>query len=225
MKATRLLATCTAPDGAELVLQEHDGHHFLKVAGFGVMSTKASFSEEQMAELACAHLPVKPRVLIGGLGFGFTLKRVAALCGPDARIEVAELIPEVVTWNRDFLQEVNGKLLEDARVRVHVGDVYHLMDRGTGPGGGRFHAILLDVDNGPDALLQRLNRRIYQGPGLERIRQALHPGGRVVFWSSHPDPAFARDLGRLFRRVETVRSKEYAKAKRPAHTLFVADRD
>jgi len=223
MKVTRILATCSAPDGEEIVLQEHDGHHFLKVAGFGLMSTKASFSEEQMAELACAKLPAKPRILIGGLGFGFTLKRVAALCGPDAVIEVAELIPEVVTWNREFLQEVNGKLLEDPRVHVHVGDVYPLI--GSRKGDSRYHAILLDVDNGPDALVQRVNNRIYESPGLERIHNALHPRGRVVFWSSHPDTAFARTLGRYFRKVESVGSKEYAKAKRPAHTLFVADRD
>jgi len=187
------------------------------------MSTKASFSEEQMAELACAKLPAKPRILIGGLGFGFTLKRVAALCGPDATIEVAELIPEVVAWNREFLQEVNGKLLDDPRVRVHVGDVYHLI--GSRKAENRYHAILLDVDNGPDALVQRVNNRIYERPGLERIRNALHPRGGWFSGHPHPDVGFARALGSYFRRVESVGSKGYAKAKRPAHTLFVADRD
>jgi spermidine synthase len=175
-----------------------------------------------MANLACARLPAKSRILIGGLGFGFTLKRTVALAGPAAVIDVAELIPEVVAWNREFLQEVNGKLLDDPRVRVHVGDVYDLIGR---CGENRYHAILLDVDNGPDALVQRINNRLYMGPGLERIRNALHRGGRVVFWSSHADPGFARVLKSYFRQVECVGAKEYAKARRPAHMLFVADRD
>lgn len=187
------------------------------------MSTKASFSEEQMAELACRKLPANAQILIGGLGLGFTLKKVAALSGAEAVIDVAELIPEVVSWNREFLQEVNGRLLDDPRVRVHVGDVYHLL--GSRKGDNRYHAILLDVDNGPDALVQRSNDRIYARPGLQRVRNALMPRGRVVFWSSHPDPRFALDLRNCFSRVETVAAKEYPKAKRQAHTLFVADRD
>jgi spermidine synthase len=129
MKITRTLATCKTPDGAQLTLHEHDGHHFLKVAGLQLMSTTASSSEEKMAELSCAHLPPNPRVLIGGLGFGFTLKRVLDLTGADAAVDVAELLPEVVTWNREFLAEVNGKRLDDPRVRIHVGDVYDLIDR------------------------------------------------------------------------------------------------
>ena len=223
MKPTRTLATCTAPDGKLLVLQEHDGHHFLNIAGFGLMSTKASFSEEHMAELACANLPAKPHILIGGLGFGFTLKRVAALCGPKAVIEVAELIPEVVTWNREFLQEVNGRLLDDRRVRVHVGDVYHLIGSSTGK--HRYHAILLDVDNGPDALVQRVNSRLYVRSGIERIHDALQPCGRAVFWSSHSDPEFVSALRSYFCRVESIGVKDYAKARRHVNTLFVADRD
>ncbi len=158
MKITRTLATCKTPDGAQLTLHEHDGHYFLKVAGLQLMSTTASSSEEQMAELSCAHLPHRPRVLIGGLGFGFTLKRVLALTDKDAVVDVAELLPEVVAWNREFLAEVNGKLLDDPRVRVYVGDVYNLIDRCDVD---RYHAILLDVDNGPDPFVQKGNERLY----------------------------------------------------------------
>ncbi|MEX1116989.1 MAG: hypothetical protein WEB53_17215 [Akkermansiaceae bacterium] len=223
MKITRTLATCTTPDGARLTLHEHDGHHFLKVAGLQLMSTTASSSEEQMAELSCHHLHAKPRVLIGGLGFGFTLKRVLALTGPDARVDVAELLPEVVAWNREFLHEVNGKLLDDPRVGIHVRDVYDLIDRcGTDD---RYHAILLDVDNGPDPFVQNVNERLYAKPGIQRIKNALHPGGRVIFWSAHPDQSFARSLQGLFKNVECIPAKAYPKAKRFTHTLFVADRD
>ena len=88
MKVTTTLATATTPEGDALVLQEHDGHYFMRVRGVQLMSTNASSSEQQMAELACADLPAKARVLIGGLGFGFTLRRVLELCPPDAVVDV-----------------------------------------------------------------------------------------------------------------------------------------
>ncbi|MES2438606.1 MAG: spermine synthase [Verrucomicrobiota bacterium] len=222
MKITRTLATSTTPDGERITLHEHDGHYFLKVAGLQLMSTTASSSEEQMAELSCVNLPAKPRVLIGGLGFGFTLKRVLELTGPDATVEVAELLPVIVGWNREFMYEVNGRLLDDPRVKIHVGDVYDLID---GCGSDRYHTILLDVDNGPDPFVQNVNERLYAKPGITRIKNALQPGGRVIFWSAHPDKSFARSLEGFFKKVECIGAKAYPKAKRFTHTLFVADRD
>jgi predicted membrane-bound spermidine synthase len=221
MKITHTLATSTTPDGERITLHEHDGHHFLKVAGLQLMSTTASSSEEQMAELSCVNLPAKARVLIGGLGFGFTLKRVLELTGADAVVDVAELLPVIVEWNREFLHEVNGRLLDDPRVRIHVRDVYELIDRS---GGGHYDAILLDVDNGPDPFVQNVNERLYQKPGIERIKQALRPGGRVIFWSAHPDKSFAKSLEKAFKNVDCIPAKAYPKAKRFTHTLFVADR-
>ena len=222
MKITRTLATSTTPDGERMTLHEHDGHYFLKVAGLQLMSTTASSSEEQMAELSCANLPAKARVLIGGLGFGFTLKRVLELTGPDAMIEVAELLPIIVAWNREFMEAVNGKLLDDPRVKIHVGDVYDLIDR---CGSDRYHTILLDVDNGPDPFVQNVNERLYTKAGITRIKNALQPKGRVIFWSAHPDKSFARSLEGFFKNVECISAKAYPQARRFTHTLFVADRD
>jgi spermidine synthase len=219
MKATITLASCLTPDGAPMVLQQHDGQHYLKIGGVPLMSTTASFSEQRMAELACATLPSRPHILIGGLGFGFTLRRVLELAPPDANVDVAELLPEIVAWNRDHLPHVNGTLLNDPRVRIHVGDVHDLLD-----GSRRHHAILLDVDNSPDPLVQQGNARLYHRGGLLRIKAALQPRGRVVFWSAHRDKHFADSLARVFPHVECIGAKAYPQAKKITHTLFVADR-
>jgi spermidine synthase len=222
MKITTTLATCRTPDGTTLVLQEHDGQHYLKVGGVQLMSTTASSSEQQMAELACANLPKKPRILIGGLGFGYTLRRVLELCPPDAIVDVAELLQEVIDWNREFLREINGLLVDDPRVVLHTRDVGELIERA---GKDRYHAILLDVDNSPDPLVQKGNAKLYNRGGIARTKAALHPGGRVVFWSANPDKDFARSLEKVFKNVECIGAKAYPKAKRFTHTLFVADRD
>ena len=222
MKPTTTLATSHTPDGEPLILLEHDGQHYMKVGGVPLMSTNASSSEQQMADLACANMPAKPRILIGGLGFGFTLRRVLELCPPDAIVDVAELLQVVVNWNREFLTDVNGLLVDDTRVRIHTRDVAELINHA---GKNRYDAILLDVDNSPDPLVQKGNAKLYDGGGISRTKAALHPGGRVVFWSANQDKTFARSLGKIFKNVESIGAKAYPKAKRFTHTLFVADRD
>ena len=194
----------------------------MKVRGVQLMSTNASSSEQQMAELACSDLPAGARVLIGGLGFGFTLRRVLELCPQDATVDVAELLPVVVEWNREFLTGVNGLLVDDPRVRIHVRDVAELINRA---GKDRYHAILLDVDNSPDPLVQKGNAGLYDGGGIARAKAALEPGGCVVYWSANEDKGFARALEKAYGNVECIGAKAYPKAKRFTHTLFVARRD
>jgi spermidine synthase len=222
MKITTTLATSKTPDGETLLLQEHDGHFFLKVGGVPLMSTNASSSEQQMAELACANMPARPRILIGGLGFGFTLRRVLELCPPEAIVDVAELLPIVVEWNRVFLENINGLLVDDPRVSIHIRDVAELINSA---GKDRYHAILLDVDNSPDPLVQKGNAGLYDRNGIARAKAALHSRGRVVYWSANPDKSFALSLRKIFKNVECIGAKAYPKAKRFTHTLFVADRD
>lgn len=223
MKPFLQLAQARTPEGAELTLHAHDTHFYLRVNRQPLMGTNASESEKVLAQLACARLSGKAgmRVLIGGLGFGFTLRRVLELVSADAHVQVAELLPEVVAWNREFLSTVNGLLLEDARVEVSVEDVFHVIARAPA---AHYDAILLDVDNGPIAMVQDGNARLYQTQGFAAITQALKPGGRVTFWSASTDHAFAKRLGKAGFKVETVAAKAYPQAKRSTHTIFVADR-
>jgi len=221
MKPVTTHATSRTPDGEPLLLQEHDGQYFMKVGGVQLMGTNAYSSEKEMADLACTNLPRGARVLIGGLGFGYTLRRVLELCPPEASVDVAELLQVVVDWNREFLTGVNGLLVDDPRVNIHVRDVADLISRA---GNNRYHAILLDVDNSPDPLVQKGNAKLYEGDGLARTKAALHPGGRVVFWSANPDKSFARSMAKHFGNVQAIGAKAYPKAKRFTHTLFVGER-
>ncbi len=223
MKPFITLARARTAQGAELTLHSQDTHFFLRVNRQPLMGTNASLSEMALAEAACGRLGrhVAARVLIGGLGFGFTLRRVLELTGKSALVEVAELLPEVVEWNRQFLGAVNGRLLDDPRVRVTVADVYQLISAAPA---AHFDAILLDVDNGPIAMVQAGNARLYQATGFAAITRALKPGGRVTFWSASPDKAFAKRLAQAGFTVEVISAKAYARAKRCAHTIFAADR-
>jgi spermidine synthase len=139
----------------------------------------------------------------------------------DARVHVAELLPQVVAWNREYLAEVNGKLLDDPRVEIFVEDVFKVIARAaTAP----YDAIMLDVDNGPIAMVQDGNARLYQDAGFAAITQALKPGGIVAFWSASNDHAFAKRLERAGFSVQVIAAKVHERAKRSSHTIFVAKR-
>jgi spermidine synthase len=217
------LAQARTPEGAELTLHSHDNQFYLRVNRQPLMGTNASVSEKRLAELACHRLGgcLGARVLIGGLGFGFSLRRVLELVRKDAHVEVAELLPEVVAWNREFLREVNGLLLDDPRVQVSVADVFQIIARAPA---AYYDAILLDVDNGPIAMVQDGNARLYQERGFAIIARALKPGGRVTFWSASQDQAFAKRLSKAGFKVQVVGAKAYEQARRDSHTIFVADR-
>ena len=221
MKPSVTLAHTTTSDGTTLSLRLHDGQYHMRVGSHGLMSTTATSSEMRLAEVACENLGARGRVLIGGLGFGFTLRRVLELVGADVKVEVAELLPEIVAWNREFLQSVNGALVDDARVEIRIEDVCAVLARAQP---GQYGAVLLDVDNGPQALVDRGNARLYENSGLKVLSRALCVGGRAVFWSVAADRAFLNRLQQAGFRASAVEAKAYAKAKRGKHTLFVADR-
>ncbi len=199
-------------------------HFFLRVNGEALMATNAPVSEEALAELACQGLRDRAgvAVLIGGLGLGFTLREVLGLVGPGAEVIVAELVPEVVDWNRTFMADVNGGLLEDPRVRVAVGDVWRAI---TNAKPASLDAILLDVDNGPSAVVQNANNRLYDDRGLRKIWSVLRPGGRLTIWSADDgEKSFVRRFRRAGFAVEVVAAKAMTKSKRCAHTIFVGEK-
>ncbi|HEX8076330.1 MAG TPA: MnmC family methyltransferase, partial [Chthoniobacterales bacterium] len=157
-------------------------------------------------------------VLIGGLGLGFSLTAVLSLVGKKAEVHVAELLPEVIDWNRQFLMNLNGALLDDRRVHVFAEDVSRLIRRAQA---ARYDAILLDVDNGPTSFVQAGNSRLYSRRGFQRIAQALQPGGRVAFWSATDEEAFGEALARAGFRVHVVEAKSHDRAKRFEHRIYV----
>ena len=222
MKPFHNLAETRTPNGARFSLHEHDGQFFLKLDGRQLMGSNSTVSELMLADLACAFREPrdKARILIGGLGLGFSLKRVLEICGPAARVEVAELLPEVVAWNREFLRGLNGELLNDPRVEVITGDVYDCIRKGQ----DRYDAILLDVDNGPTSYVQPQNSRLYAKNGFALIRRSLRPGGRVAFWSAEREPVFMGNFSRAGFTVEEVPAKAHERAKRAAHRIYVGER-
>jgi spermidine synthase len=223
VKPFRNLAETRTPDGSRFTLHEHDGEFFMKLNGRQLMSTTSTTSELLLAQLPCDGLRGRADacVLIGGLGLGFSLQRVLELVGKHAAVQVAELLPEVVAWNRDFLGAVNGALLDDRRVKVIVGDVFEIIRRASP---ASYDAILLDVDNGPTSFVQAQNSRLYNRRGLDTISRSLKPGGKVAFWSACPEPEFVESLVRAGFKTKAVPAKAHERAKRFAHMIYVAER-
>ena len=220
MKPQVTLERTMTPDGTELILYERDGVFSIRVNGQELMTSRAHGSEEAMADLVLGRLKTRhPRVLVGGLGMGYTLRAVLDRVSFSSRVIVAELLPEIVQWNRDHLAHLAGSPLADDRLTLIVDDVGKVLT--SEPNG--FDAILLDVDNGPAALTDHRNARLYLAEGLATIRRSLRQGGILGVWSASPDREYERALRRAgFRfRVEMVPARRGARG--PKHTIFIAE--
>ena len=222
MKPWELLGETRAPDGTLLVLTRHDREYVILANGKSLMSSRMHGSEEALATIACRHArtSARPCVLVGGLGMGFTLRATLDALPPEAIVLVAELLPTVVEWNREVLAPLADYPLKDRRVEMVIGDVADTLASSR----GRFNAVLLDVDNGPDALTASANDRLYSDAGLLAIRRALKRGGVVGVWSARDDRKFEQRLrfGGFDVDVERVRAR--LKQGGPRHTIFLGSK-
>lgn len=205
-----------------MALYEHDGKYCISYAGQELMHSGANASEILLGEIGVELLEhdASARILIGGLGLGFTLRSVLASTGPNVVVELIELLPEIVSWNREHLKSLNGELLDDPRLEIHTTDVVGYVRKAER---ARYDVILLDVDNGPVAMVSETNVSLYSNTGLRWLRGSLKPEGRAVFWSAGPDLRFEDRLKRAGFRVSKVPAKVHAGSKRAAYLLYVAN--
>ncbi|QFR33539.1 spermidine synthase [Ancylobacter sp. TS-1] len=216
-----LLDTAQVPDGGELRLKRRGDEFSIMAGATELMNSRLSGSEQALATLACARLGPRPalRLLIGGLGMGFTLRAALGEVGADAQIVVAELVPAVIAWARGPMAAIFGDSLTDPRVSLHEGDVAGAIRDGR----GSYDAILLDVDNGPGGLTRAANDGLYSPAGLGAARAALRPGGVLAVWSSAPDSGFTARLRRAGFAVEEARVRAHGKSG-ARHVIWLAVR-
>ena len=221
MRHWKLLGEAPVPGTDQsLFLYQGKDDFFIRISGGQeLMSTRKHASEDALGRLPCQRLkyPETARVLIGGLGMGFTLAAVLAVVGSGAVVTVAELIPEVVDWNRGPLGEHSGMPLEDPRSRVQLGDVAKILRQNR----ASFDVIALDVDNGPEGLTTSANDWLYSRAGIIAAQQALSPTGILAYWSAGPDPAFHERLRGCGFMVEEIRVFAHAN-KGARHTIWLA---
>lgn len=218
-----LLDTAQVPgNGGELRLYQRGSEFSIKLTGRGeLMNSRVHGSEDALAEMTCARLVDggAPRLLIGGLGMGFTLAAALRHLGSEAQVVVAELVPAVVSWNRGVLGEHAGCPLDDSRVTVRVGDVAGILRAER----QAYDGILLDVDNGPEGLTRKANDWLYGVNGLNAAYGALRPHGVLAVWSAGPDRDFAQRLRKVGFDVDEVRVRAHG-SKGARHVIWFARR-
>ena len=219
MKPLERLGEARTPDGTLLQLFRHDGAYLIRADGVELMSTRRHHSEDTLAAVACAPLAAKRgvRVLIGGLGLGFTLREALRQLGPDAEVVVAELVAEVIEWNANPDYALSAEAMQDPRVRIVHDDVSKVLRRNV----GGFDAIMLDTDNGPEGMIMKENSRLYATRGIAATMAALKPGGTIVYWSVGDDPDFKHALENAGLDVKAMKVRAHVTSG-PFHTLYVA---
>jgi len=225
MKRFVLLDTTPIPDnGGALCLFEYGEDFVIKIQGGDggqLMNTRMHGSEDALAEIPCRKVAGRPdsRVLIGGLGMGFTLASALKHLGKTAEVVVAELVPGVVEWNRGPLGEKSGRPLLDPRTVIRMEDVAKVLQ--AEPQG--FDAIMLDVDNGPEGLTQKANSWLYSAGGLSACAKALRPKGVLAVWSASADKQFSDKLRKAGFKAEEVQVFAHGN-KGTRHTIWIAEK-
>lgn len=209
MKPWKKIAT----DG-KWTLRQRDAEYMVQLDGKIFLTSRRHGSEEVLARVGCARLMASaPKVLIGGLGFGFTLRAALDALPDSAKVVVSEVSPAVVEWNRGALAESHGNVLDDPRVEVIVGDVQTVLHKHR----GTFDVVLLDLDNGPFGGSIEDLQSLYSVGGLSSVRASLKEGGRLAVWSSTTHPGFNKRL----REVGFEASVE--KTGDGSHLIFIGD--
>jgi spermidine synthase len=217
MKPRVRIAAARTPSGGEMVLYQHDGDFSITINGQDLMHSRQHASELALARLGCAHLVGRKasRILVGGLGMGYTLRQALDMLGPAAQVVVGEISAAVVEWNRRFLGALNGRPLEDPRIEIERGDIVELISSSV----DKFDAILLDIDNGPNALSDPGNNRLYGHEGLGACRHALRDQGCLAVWSAAASEKFERSL--RINGFHVRRFKVAAQKGRKSRSCFV----
>jgi spermidine synthase len=217
----KLIDTADVPDGGvPLRLMQRGTEFTIKLGQNELMSSRLFGSEEALATLTCFRLKdVKaPSLLIGGYGMGFTLRAALKVLGDKASITVVELVPAIVAWARGPMAELSGESLTDPRVSIVEGDVVKAISSVR----GKYDAILLDVDNGPEGLTRKSNDALYDLPGLRAAHAALSPGGVLAVWSSFPYDKFTAQLGKAGFAAEEIKIRATGTRGGARHVIWLA---
>lgn len=208
-------------DGSTLTLAVHDADYVIRVDGRELMSTRHAHSEEQLGSVGCESLRSQPRarVLIGGLGLGFTLRAALSSLGRDAEVVIAELLPEVVSWNQNPAYPFAAQALADPRTQLVLGDVAPLIEQSE----ARFDAILLDADNQTTRMNTAGNNRLYEPAGLAAVHRALRANGQAVYWSAGEEPRFAKRFAESGFDVRVLRVRRHPSSS-ASHYLIIGRR-
>ena len=217
MLPSLVIAKAQTPDGNELSLVRRGEEWFIRVGGAVLMSSRQHASEEALAEIALSRVTQPKHVLVGGLGLGYTLRAVLERVNAHTKVTVSELLPELVQWNREHLTALNGAPLADKRTVVKTCDVFELLNSSK----QSFDVVLLDVDNGPVALSDPGNQRLYDERGVYACFNALRPKGVLALWSAGPNPKYNNLLSHAGFRVTTERVAA-VKGSRARHVLHIA---
>ena len=218
MVPRELIATAQVPGGPELMLYRRGGDHMICLDRNELMSSRMAGSEEALAGMAAERLAGRktPHILIGGYGMGFTLRAALKALGRDARVTVAEIVPEIIDWARGPMVDLMAGCLDDRRVDLMMGDVGEVIAAVP----ARYDAILLDVDNGPDGLSREGNDGLYSLRGLAVAKAALKPGGILAVWSAAPDKVFAKRFASAGFAVDEVGVRARSNGKGPMHVIW-----
>lgn len=220
MKPRVRLASTKTRNGLDVFLYAHDDSFGISIDGKELMHSKASASECYLGKIGVSHLinAEKSRILIGGLGLGFTLKSVLSHSSPFVKVDIVEIIPEIIDWNKTFLHGLNGSLLEDPRVNVVNADVSEII---FDTQSNFYDGIILDLDNGPVPMVDENNAKLYECSGIKKMNRKLRSNGRIAIWSAGPDLDFEDMLKINSINFSKIQAKAHQGAKRARHLIYV----